>query len=75
MTRQPAQHNHDQDHGGGVDLWRWLDVAVITAIVVIVVLASEWFVGTLIRERLARQADRYLSKVNASKGTESPPGE
>lgn len=71
MTRQ--QHNHDQDQGASIDLWRWLDIAVITAIVVIVVLATEWFVGAFIRQRIGREADRYLAKVNASKG--EPPGE
>lgn len=60
MSRQTATHDHAQD--GGVDLWRWLDIAVIVAIGVIVAIAAEWLVGLMVRERIARGADRYLAK-------------
>lgn len=62
-----ANHNHDagtDEHQ--LDWFSVLDVAVWAAVVVIGVLAAEFFFGLILRERIARGASRYLRKQPAA---------
>lgn len=61
------------DDGAG---WSWskvADTAVIASVVVIGVIAVEWFVGYYVRERIARGADQYLARANAGGGDQASP--
>lgn len=59
--------NHSHDQGAVESGWfRALDALVWVSVAVIVVLAAEWFVGVLIRERIASGARRYLAKQPAA---------
>jgi hypothetical protein len=56
----------DQDHEhGGVDWWVIADALVWTAVVVVAVLALEWLGGVLVRERIARGAEKLLKRTAA----------
>lgn len=58
---------------GEIDWFKWLDIAVWIAVTIIVILAVEWLAGHIIRETIARGAQRHLAKVNA--GDVSPESE
>lgn len=49
-------HAHDVGgpHDGAGDGWKVLDAIVWAAVVVVVVIGTEWLIGYLVRERLAR---------------------
>lgn len=70
MTTQPAGNDvEDQDHEhSALDWFKVLDVAVWVAVAVIGAIALEWFVGFVVRERIARGANRYLA-AKADAGT------
>lgn len=60
------------DGAARLDGWRVLDILVSVAIGVIVVLAAEWLVGYVVRQRIAAGAQRHLAKVNSQAGTDGP---
>lgn len=60
----------DDGAGEGFDWFRVLDIAVWTAVVVIAALAIEWLIGYVVRERISRGADKYLSRVAGDTPTE-----
>jgi hypothetical protein len=59
------------DDGAGADWFHVLDVAVWVAVGVIAVIAAEWFVGYLVREKISRGAGRYLQRVTPVSDTGS----
>lgn len=66
-ARKPAGDQGDAHTHGAVDWFKVLDVAVWVAVVVVVVIGAEMLVGKVVRERIARDAGRYLAKVSAGK--------
>jgi len=68
VTR-PHEHTHESpdDGGAGYDWFKVLDVMVWVSAAVIAAMAFEWFLGFLMREKLARGAKQYLAKVRAGK--------
>lgn len=69
-------HRHDDDgqgQGGGVDWFKTVDVIVWVAVAIIVCLGAEWLIGYLVREKIARGADKLLARVAAAK--DAPPVE
>jgi hypothetical protein len=67
-----VSRTHDEKAAGGaddgaptVDWWQVLDIAVWVAVALIVAIAAEWLIGSLVRERIARGAQRYLRKEAA----------
>jgi hypothetical protein len=59
-----GRHEHEAGgpDDGAPDWFKVLDIMVWAAIVILVALAAEWAWGTIVRERLARQAGRFLEK-------------
>ena len=52
--------------GDGEATWfKLMDALVWVAFAVIVVLGAEWLVGFVTREKLGRQAERFLAKAAA----------
>jgi hypothetical protein len=66
VTRPHAHPEGGPDDGSAFDWFRVLDVLVWVAVVVIVILGTEWFVGRLVREKIAGQAQRFLAKQPAA---------
>lgn len=60
-------HDHDGADDGAVDWFRLFDALVWVSVALIAALAAEWLIGYLVRERIARGADKYLAKVGAGK--------
>jgi hypothetical protein len=61
----------DHGHAHAAPAWfRFLDLAVWVAVVVIAGIAAEWLLGRIMRETLARQASRHLAAVAADTGAE-----
>lgn len=52
-ARKPAATPVPETGHEHSDLWRWLDLVVVVALVLIVVIAAEWVAGKVIRERIA----------------------
>lgn len=55
------------EHEHAFDWFKLLDILVWCAVALIAAVALEWMIGYVVREKLARGADRYLAKVNAGK--------
>ena len=65
--------NDGADRGGySLDWFRVLDVVVWVAAALITAMGVEWFIGYLVREKIARGADKYLAKVGARKTATDP---
>lgn len=60
MSAEAEGHTHDE--GEPRDWFAVLDVVVWVAVVVLVIMAVEWLAGYLVREKLARGAQRFLRK-------------
>lgn len=59
MTGDQAHgHEHDDGQGAGPGWWKVMDIFVWVAVVLIVILGTEWLVGLLIREKLAAGFDK-----------------
>lgn len=68
MTGQQPEAEHG--HGYAAPAWfRVLDIAVWIAVVVIAGITAEWFLGRVMRETIARQAQRHIAKVTAESTT------
>lgn len=69
-------HTHQQPAGGpndgAFDWFRVLDVIIWVSVILIAVLALEWFTGLVVREKIARGADKFRAQVTARKGGEAP---
>lgn len=67
-----SQHPHvggPDDGRKAVDWFTVLDALVWASVAVLVAVAAEWLVGWLVRERIARGADRYRAKVSSDTET------
>ena len=61
-----ARHTHGGPaDGAGADWFKFLDVLVWVAVAAIVILGAEWLAGYLMREKLGRQAERFLTRATA----------
>ena len=61
-------HGHDHTGGpddGAFDWFRILDMLVWVAVAAIVIMSVEYLLGWMARERIARQAQRFLVKNQA----------
>lgn len=65
MDKQAGTHDHDGKDPTAFDWWRALDLAVWSAVVVLVALGLEWFFGSFIRERVHRQARQIIAEDSA----------
>lgn len=70
MSGRTDAHEHEHEHQA-VNWFGVLDILVWAAVAVLVALAVEWLVGYVVRERLARGADRFLAKHNAAAAAET----
>jgi len=55
------EHAHEDQAPTGFDWFRVLDIAIWISVALIAVIAAEQFVGYLVRERIARGADKLLA--------------
>lgn len=73
MSGPAGGHTHAHEHDGdnSFDWFGALDIAVWAAVAVLVALGVEWLIGYLVRERIARGADKFLAtQPAAAPGTE-----
>lgn len=63
-------HQHEGGERKPFDWFTALDILVWASVFLILILAAEWAYGTFVRERISREAGRYLAKVSADKSTE-----
>lgn len=66
------RHGREDQAAGGPDdgAFNWfkvLDILVWVAVALIVALAAEWFTGLVVREKIARGADKMLAAAAAKK--------
>lgn len=66
-AEQTPAHAHEPDW------FRVLDVVVWVSVAVIVIMAVEWIGGAIIRETIARQAQRFLRKSAGASSAEPAP--
>ena len=66
------QDSGEGERGDAFDWFRVLDIAVWVAVTVVVVIGLEMLVGRFVRERIARDATRYIERVRAGKGEADP---
>lgn len=63
-------HTHGgPDDGAEANWFKFLDVLVWVAVAAIVILGAEWLVGYITREKLGRQAERFLAKASTKPDT------
>jgi len=63
MSGDSHVHQGVTDSGEYAHWFRILDVLVWLSVAVIFAIGIEWMVGYVVREKIARGADRYLAKV------------
>lgn len=69
MSAGPA-HQHEADGRKPFDWFTALDILVWVSVALILILGAEWAYGTFVRERISREAGRYLARAAESKSTE-----
>lgn len=71
MGKPGEGHSHEHDGDNSFDWFGAFDIAVWAAVAVLVALGVEWLIGYLVRERIARGADKFLAaQPAAAPGTE-----
>lgn len=60
MTRREQSGNDGHEHG--IDWYRWVDIIVWAAVLVIAGLCVEWLFGNMARESVAAGAERFLQR-------------
>ena len=62
--------DHPHDERAPFDWFTMLDILVWASVILILVLGAEWAYGTFVRERISREASRYLVTAAAEPQTE-----
>lgn len=67
MSAAGHDHQHEADGRKPFDWFTMLDILVWVSVVLILILGAEWAYGTFVRERISREAGRYLARHAESK--------
>ena len=69
MSAAGSAHSHEDGGHKPFDWFTMLDILVWSSVVLILILGAEWAYGTFVRERISREAGRYLAKASAAEPT------